>query len=147
MVLRFYHRPAQDVRQCSLANAFFLRNDCCNNPVPGQCNVGINEIDVVNIYANNQVTATQQGRRLSFTELRNEIQAERPVETKYQWNGGGAHVVIVRGYRETRTDQFVTVNDPWPFYQSGDLPLQVFETANGKGSWVETWTLLDRSRS
>jgi hypothetical protein len=137
MVLRYYR--GGDVHQCELANEIFDRTDCCLDPMPDACNDGILVRDVRRLYNEWSVNATLQSRSVGFSTLRDEIEAERPVEVVYQLRGGFEHAVIVRGYRDDQEGKFVIFNDPDPFREVGELPLEDFKTAEGKGNWWRTW--------
>ena len=129
-----------DIRQCMLANKLPNRSNCCDNPMPGNCNVGINAQDVGDLYIRNTVASTPVSQPIDFPTLTNEIEARRPVEVAYERNGGG-HLVIVRGYRKDRNNrEFVTVNDPWPFFQSGELTFDDFQADEDGRPWSKTWT-------
>jgi hypothetical protein len=88
-------------------------------------------------------TATLESRSVGFSKLKDEIEAERPVEVVYKLDGGFEHAVIVRGYREDQDGDFVIFNDPDPFREVGDLPFEDFKTAEGKGYWWRTWTEIE----
>jgi len=108
--------------------------------MPGNCNVGINAQDVGDLYIRNTVASTPVSQPIDFPTLTNEIEARRPVEVAYERNGGG-HLVIVRGYRKDRNNrEFVTVNDPWPFFQSGELTFDDFQADEDGRPWSKTWT-------
>ena len=141
MVLRYYH--GRDVHQCELVNELFNRTDCCQDPVPDACNDGIDVRDVKRLYDEWGVTATLESRSVGFSKLKDEIEAERPVEVVYKLDGGFEHAVIVRGYREDQDGDFVIFNDPDPFREVGDLPFEDFKTAEGKGYWWRTWTEIE----
>ena len=141
MVLKYYHR--RGVRQCRLANDRFNRNDCCpRSTMPDACNDGVSDLDIGSVYTEWQIDETMHVGPVGFTDLKDEIDGERPVEVGYKLYGDGdyGHAVIVIGYDEDEYGEFVTVNDPDPFRRSGDLPMQDFESADGRGYWWRTWT-------
>ncbi len=48
---------------------------------------------------------------LSWDELKQEIENNRPVAFAWNWKGGGSHMMVVRGYADPH---WVYINDPWP---------------------------------
>jgi hypothetical protein len=99
------------VNQCDEAN-FWLgpENKCCDKPVPDACVSGGWEV-----FKNYGFAATAQDNPPSFAAFKSEIDAGHPVMFAWQWNDGGGHMMVARGYRLLGNQQFsVNINDPWP---------------------------------
>jgi hypothetical protein len=63
----------------------------------------------------------------TFTKVRNEIDADRPIiigitPAGKPLAGGSAHVAVIRGYREGNGRQELLVNDPFPFELVRGMP-------------------------
>jgi len=110
-----------NVTQCSEANAYLLRNDCCTSPTPAACiKGGWPEYDRWNYF----FVWTPWGNALTFAQLRAEIDAGRPVGFAWGWTGGGGHYMVANGYKvDSAGTQWVWKNDPWPVNV-------------GAGSWI-----------
>lgn len=138
----FTYRGAPQT-QCNIANFGLGLGNCCGSPLPASCNNTLwtyhpTQRDIVDVYHHFGRTASHRFGTISYTGLRSEIDASRPVEVCYSWSGGGAHVAIVRGYREDPNgSQFVFVNDP--AYTHGLISFASLNSAYGLGSWVETF--------
>jgi hypothetical protein len=135
MVLRFYGNGA--VRQCEFANWLFGQSGCCQAPGTSLCNRPCQVTDVVRVYAAWAKTCSYVPSNVAFATLQAEINAGRPVEVGYRWNGGGGHVAIVCAWDINATGPFLRVNDPW--YGSGGVYYSNLLTAYGLGSWQWTW--------
>ena len=140
MVLHYYDNP--DARQCEFANWLFNQTQCCVDPANPACDRGCSRHEVQAVYANWNILSTFIERTVPFAVLQAEIDADRPVEVAFYWNGGGAHVAIVRGWGTNETGPFVRVNDP--AYGSGGVYYDDLLTAYGLGRWTLTWTGIQR---
>ena len=73
--------------QCRVANGELGHSDCCNSSVPSACNVPW--------YLDKALTRTHNfvsiiGQQASFQQVREEIDAGRPVGARIGWNGSCA---------------------------------------------------------
>jgi hypothetical protein len=99
------------VTQCDEANKRFARNDCCNNPVPGDCiNGGWPEFDKYGFTAD-----TTSDAALTWDQVKSQIYCQkRPFAFAWHWNGGGGHMMVATGYVTVRGTNYVTIDNPWP---------------------------------
>lgn len=107
MVMRYL---GKDISQCEQANYRFDRNDCCitfARPVecirPGNPNLH---------HWGFHYEKTKYGTALSFEQLQQQINSEKPILFSWKWTGGGGHLMVSKGY--SKLSQMVLVNDPWP---------------------------------
>ncbi|OLZ70472.1 hypothetical protein AV521_15205 [Streptomyces sp. IMTB 2501] len=73
---------------------------------------------------------------LRYGTVQNEINADRPIETRIEWNSGGGHMHVLYGY-DTSTNQ-VYWGDPWPSnyrYNWGDYDYYV---SNNSFTWTHS---------
>jgi len=104
-----------DVPQCYEANQHFGRTDCCNCPTPDACvSPGWPDFDTWGY----KFQETTWGTALSWTQLKGEISAQRPVWYAWGWNGGGGHAMVAKGYFDIDIlfihDHLVLIDNPWP---------------------------------
>ncbi len=108
-----------DKSQCEQANQILGRNDCCNLPVPNDCDISKwPEFDKYSFSYSRTNSAA-----LSWGELKAEICANedcggRPFCFTWIWSGGGAHMMVAFGYKTTSPTtgetEWVEVYDPTP---------------------------------
>ena len=100
------------------------------------------------------VQATTQPDPLSEINLKNEIDAKRPVAVNFNWHDLGPqteiarHLIVVRGWMRRSRGLVFIVNDPFD-YESNEGPETAGEysytdytglrTAYGMGEWERTW--------
>ena len=73
---------------------------------------------------------------LDFESVAREIDAGRPVAIRINWNGGGAHFVVITGYDRARGT--FTIEDPW--LGRSQLTAEVLRTSyRGIGKWTLTY--------
>jgi hypothetical protein len=100
-----------------------------------------------NISAEAHLATNGTPGRLTFDEIKTEINAERPVEVGIKWNDdiGGGHAVIIKGWDSINGEDAVWVNDPWPQSKlsfqgiEGKVRLDELRRANNNGKWLHTW--------
>jgi hypothetical protein len=120
--------------QCRVANGELSHSDCCNSPVPGACNVPW-YLDRALTRTNNFVSIMGQA---SFQQVKDEIDAGRPVGARIGWNGGGGHFMVIYGFSRVLGLEYFDIDDP--IY--GKSHLAVSEFANnyrGSGTWTHTY--------
>ncbi|KDN22366.1 papain-like cysteine protease family protein [Amycolatopsis rifamycinica] len=54
------------------------------------------------------------GQTLSFTGVKNQIDAGKPVGTRIGWRSGGGHMHVLYGYDDSSGAPRVEYGDPWP---------------------------------
>jgi Papain-like cysteine protease AvrRpt2 len=120
--------------QCLVANGELGLSNCCNSSVPAACNVPW-YLDRALTRTNNFVSITGQ---VTFQQVRDEIDAERPVGARIGWSGGGGHFMVIYGYSTVAGTDYFDIDDP--IY--GKSHLAVSEFANnyqGSGTWTHTY--------
>jgi hypothetical protein len=120
--------------QCLVANGELGHNDCCNSPVPSACNVPW-YLDRALTRTNNFVSIIGPA---SFQQVREEIDAGRPVGARVGWSGGGGHFMVIYGYSFVAGDEYFDIDDP--IYGQSHLPVSDFaSTYQGSGTWTHTY--------
>lgn len=121
--------------QCGVANGELGHSDCCNSPVPSACNVPW--------YLDKALTRTHNfvsiiGQQASFQQVRDEIDAGRPVGARIGWNGGGGHFMVIYGYSRLLGMEYFDIDDP--IYGKSHLAVSDFASNyQGSGSWTHTY--------
>lgn len=120
--------------QCRVANAELGHTDCCQTPVPSECNVPW--------YLDRALTRTQNfvsiTGRVSFDQVRDEINAGRPVGARIGWSGGGGHFMVIYGYSLIGGGEHFDIDDP--IYGKSHIPVSEFSNSyQGTGSWTHTY--------
>ncbi|ARO87476.1 hypothetical protein EBAPG3_006660 [Nitrosospira lacus] len=121
--------------QCGVANGELGHSDCCNSPVPSACNVPW--------YLDKALTRTHNfvsviGQQASFQQVRDEIDAGRPVGARIGWNGGGGHFMVIYGYSRFLGMEYFDIDDP--IYGKSHLAVSDFASNyQGSGSWTHTY--------
>jgi hypothetical protein len=88
-------------------------------------------------------------RPLTFAELQRELLAKRPVCARIEWEGGGAHFVVISGFATSPDGvRLVYVSDP--LLEESEVVVCGFDDLaggdfsdgyGGDGRWVETYLL------
>lgn len=120
--------------QCRVANAELGHTDCCQNPVPSDCNVPW--------YLDRALTRTRNFVSImgpaGFEQVRAEINAGRPVGARIGWSGGGGHFMVIYGYSLIGGGEFFDIDDP--IYGKSHIPVSEFASSyQGTGSWTHTY--------
>jgi hypothetical protein len=109
------HYLGTNVPQCVQANNRFGRRDCCSitrcpNPISGHpCVTG----GWPEFFKYGFRYATTSNIYLTWQQIRNEIDHNRPFCFSWHWPGGGGHMMVVSGYTTIRGVNYVRVLDPW----------------------------------
>jgi hypothetical protein len=120
--------------QCTVANAELARTDACHAPVPAACNVPW-YLDRALTRTNNFVSITGP---VTFQQIRDEIDAGRPVGARIGWSGGGGHFMVIYGYSIIAGTTYFDIDDP--IYHKSHLTVSDFSTNyQGSGSWTHTY--------
>ncbi len=120
--------------QCTVANAELGLTDCCNGSVPSACNVAW-YLDRALTRTNNFVSITGS---VSFQQVRDEIDAGRPVGARIGWNGGGGHFMVIYGYSLVVGTEYFDIDDP--IYGKSHLTVADFSSNyQGSGTWTHTY--------
>ena len=142
MAIRYVAREI--VRQCEIAS-FVKADECCDSNAPNSCtNSGCSKNQIRSIFTNWNVRSTKVNGQITFTRVRTEINADRPIEVVIDWDGAqqSSHAVLITGF--IAPDKMVYVIDPltssdnntgWTTYDSLTLGF-------GYGNWDMTWRRL-----
>lgn len=95
------------VTQCEQLQMKLDRDDCCETPVNRRCVRGGWPFFYRFGFDSDSVDAA-----LSWAQLKNEIDNNRPVAFAQKWNLGGGHMMTVVGYAEP---DWLYINDPWNY--------------------------------
>jgi hypothetical protein len=100
-----------NVSQCIEADNRFSLSDCCDNPTPAPCiNGGWPEFNKYGF-----TFQTTSDAPLTWGQVQNQIFCQnRPFAFSWHWDGGGGHMMVVTGYATVNSENFVSVNNPWP---------------------------------
>jgi Papain-like cysteine protease AvrRpt2 len=121
--------------QCRVANAELSHSDCCLSTVPSACNVPW-YLDKALTRTHNFVSIT--GQQTSFQQVRDEIDAGRPVGARIGWNGGGGHFIVIYGYSRLLGMEYFDIDDP--IWGKSHLAISDFASNyQGSGSWTHTY--------
>lgn len=118
-----------------MANGELGHSDCCNSPVPSACNVPW--------YLDKALTRTHNfvsiiGQQASFQQVREEIDAGRPVSARIGWSGGGGHFMVIYGYSRFLGMEYFDIDDP--IYGKSHLAVSDFaNNYQGSGTWTHTY--------
>lgn len=136
-----YFNPRSSLTQCEIARRVTGHQNCyAQGP---SCN-----------QAETLIKALEEIRRLkrimngpaSFNEIRQELDAGRPVCARISWQDGYAHFVILVGYEILRSgERHVDIADPWN--PSSTVDFDQFQGAYfGDGEWVDTYLVTESSK-
>lgn len=120
--------------QCKVASDE-LGNTCCNSPVPGACNVSW--------YLNNALTRTHnlvsyQSGTISWSEVKQQLEAGVVVCARIGWSGGGGHFMTIHGVSSLLFTRYLHIDDP--IYGKSVLTYDQFATNyQGSGTWTHTY--------
>jgi Papain-like cysteine protease AvrRpt2 len=131
----FKYSQVNNVQQCDMAT-FTFGGNCCQTPSSAGCNQGQFPPP---IYANWGFLCDETDAALSQDDVKAELNAQRPVEVYYAWDGGGgAHVALIRGYYDNGDFE---VSDPWygPGPHSYD---DILNACQNGGQWTMTYSNL-----
>lgn len=100
--------------QCRIAAAVLPapNNNCCGADAAGACDKPWNldqPLTLVGCYKN------RLDKELDFQDIKDEIDAQRPLGCRVAWRGGGAHFMVVTGwsFNPATKETYVKVHDPW----------------------------------
>jgi hypothetical protein len=129
-----YYWSGSGWTQCTVANAELGLAGCCTDPVPGSCNVPWFLDRALNRTGNFvSITGPQ-----TFAEVRDEIDAGRPVGARIGWSGGGGHFMCIYGYSWIVGQEYFDIDDP--IYGKSHLSVADFSSNyQGSGTWTHTY--------
>ena len=132
-----YFNPASTLTQCSIANRVLGQKSCCGDQKEQAACNKLEELQ--NALASVNRLAAAIARPLRFTEVKQQIDAGLPVCARIQWASGGAHFVVLEGYRVLPSGaQHVYVADP--LNPSAEVDFEEFMLAyHGEGEWTGSY--------
>jgi Papain-like cysteine protease AvrRpt2 len=138
-----YFSPNSTRTQCEIAGLVLgSGNACCNN-AGANCNHPATLVAALQkIYRWSRTI----DRPLRFEEIRQELDARRPVCARIQWKGGSAHFVVLVGYDVLQSGaRHVVVEDP--LNPSSTIDYDEFKTAYyGDGTWVDSYLVTESKK-
>ncbi len=127
-----FYWPISTWTQCLVASNG-LSLSCCDDPVPGACDVPWYLAKALEI-TKNFVSVTGP---VSFQTIRDEIDAGRPVGARVGWSGGGGHFMVIYGYSLVGNVEYFDIDDP--IYGKSHLTVADFSNNyQGTGTWTDT---------
>jgi hypothetical protein len=118
-----YFNPHSTLNQCGIAGRF-LKRDCCTDP--DNCDTAMALQDVLGPLARLDHPIVGP---VHFVDIKNEIDARRPVAVRVEWFDGNAHFVVICGYT---------------IHQSGLRTIDVADSFYGDvfgGTYSGIWTI------
>jgi hypothetical protein len=73
---------------------------------------------------------------LYYSTVQNEINSNRPVETRIQWSSGGGHMEVLYGY--DTSNNWVYWGDPWPSDYRYNWADYSYYVSNSSFSWTHS---------
>jgi hypothetical protein len=138
-----FYDPSTAWTQCSLANSWLGRNDCCpagvapsDNTVPAGCIQGswpdgpLTRVGHLDGTTNGVLTPAGVGVEIGDSE---------PIVVDIRWANGGGHIVVLRGRFLAGMREYLHVSDP----ANGDSDVSYSSFLNsylGSGTWTHTYT-------
>ena len=126
-------------RQCEVANTVRKQTTCCQNGSSANCNH--------DDYLDSALTAVKHlagpvnPSTISYADISQEVDNNRPVAVRIGWYGDGGHFVVLGGYDDSGGAQIVDVEDPR--YGPSTYDYTQFCTAyqSGTGKWTDTYPI------
>ncbi|MBO9880836.1 papain-like cysteine protease family protein [Xanthomonas sp. D-109] len=135
-VAAFYAPPNPEFSQCRLACWATGADSCCTDGSSTVCNQPQLQSQALQHVGHRR---TSSSGRLSFSEIRTEIDAGRPIAVTVHWAGGGGHAVVISGYATLQNRAYVRVQDP----AGAATALVALDDFPNGGTW--NWTVTTRA--
>jgi hypothetical protein len=129
------------ISQCTIVDQFTAHNpansSCCDTPLPGYCDHAGSAPDAMKWLG---IHAQDINQALNLSQVTGQIDAGRPITLHIDWQGGGAHSIIVSGYVVTNAGNILLiVEDPGNGSSQTLLDINTLTSAyGGNGSWTFT---------
>ena len=139
-----YFDSKSTLTQCEIANRM-LGRDCCNDP--DSCNLAFKLQDVLRPLGR---LADSMVGYPPFTDLKKELTANRPIAVRIGWFGGGAHFVVICGYKVLPSGaRILQIADPFygnlvdgEYFGIWEIDYDLFpESYQQGGDWTATFFL------
>ncbi|WOS41152.1 papain-like cysteine protease family protein [Xanthomonas rydalmerensis] len=136
-VATFYAPPPNpEFSQCWLACWATGADTCCADGGSAACNQPQLQSQALQHVGHRRASSAG---RLSFAEVRAEIDALRPIAVTVLWARGGGHALVITGYSTLQSRPYVTVQDP----SGAATALVALDDFPIGGSW--NWTVTTRA--
>lgn len=126
--------PSFALSQCQTASLVLGIADACTRP---------DDEDVNTTFALNVALAkfnhlkAKVETRLTFDQVRQQIDLRKPVCVRVLFDDGSAHVLVIRGYRVDANPMVATID---PRYGESIMPLSEFaNNYQGSGTWKQSY--------
>ncbi|MDG3008448.1 papain-like cysteine protease family protein [Paludisphaera mucosa] len=129
--------------QCDFANAAYELTGCCLAPSSSLCNQPIPVIQFRQEYERYGFAAQFYNGSISFNAVKLEVDADRPVQVGVSWTGGGGHAMLITGWDQEGTEQFVFVTNSLDRTKTR-VRYSDFLTVSNQGTWNWSWTGIKR---
>lgn len=117
--------------QCAIANTAMNTTTCCSDPAGcnqyGYLDKALQAAKSYNYMATGTTT---------YANIQSQINDDRPVGTRVEWNGGGAHFMMITGYDDDGDK--INIQDPW--YGSSTIAFNSYAGSyQAGGTWTHTY--------
>ena len=135
-----YFFPGSSSTQCTVAKSVLNTADCCSKPE--SCNKTAKLQDALDKLGLVPKIYTE---KFTFKQIRKVIDAGSPVCARIAWNAGGAHFVVICGYRIAASGaEIIEIADPYfpsslVLYDDFLEAYQNAEQPQGGGRWVASF--------
>jgi hypothetical protein len=108
--IALFYDPERKLTQCGVANRNLHQRNCCGKGAHSKCNVTGHLRHVLRLVRHAR-RPCEIKRRIPFSRVEQEINAERPLGVRTQWRGGDqGHFLTIIGYH--RELELLTIADP-----------------------------------
>ncbi len=135
-----YFSPGKSSIQCKIACKVLDEAVCCDKRNP------CNKVESLTVALTKVGRLDKSAERVaSFAEVCTQIDGNLPLGVRIRWQGGGAHFVLICGYRvSTSGDEFVEVADPalrtsFVRYDKFVSNYQSSPGSSGGGKWTHSY--------
>jgi hypothetical protein len=128
-----YYNSSSTVTQCEVVDQQLGRNDCCQNPGSGPCNV-YGYLDQALTYVGH--LASEEAQAASYAATQSAVDVGTPPCIRVAWASGGAHFIGVYG---CEPGELLWVTDPIYGQSLVSYSALTGGTYQGNGSWTNTY--------
>ncbi len=120
-----------NIKQCELANFLHTQTTCCVTGSTTKCDQPSQFDGIGKVYDHVGIDSRSERKVIFPAQLLQELQAKRPVEVGWLWDGGGGHVVLIVGMNANGMYQLLD-----PMFGTRICNYQVIVQALGMGWWA-----------
>lgn len=122
--------PVSQQRMCALSKNLDENASCPNNQAHlGEVQNGFQRLGLKN-------PGKYTSSPLGYDDLKSQLSADQPVETRIQWASGGGHMHVLYGYDDAKN--WVYWGDPWPKSQRLSWAPYSQYVKSGRFTWTHT---------